>query len=51
MQPNSSTSDALAAFPFLNVSITLSDLETELPEHLAKAVDISMDKGSSESVG
>ena len=42
-QPDANAIDALAAFPFLNNSMTLSQLKTELPDYLVKAADVSVD--------
>ena len=45
IQPDANAIDALAAFPFFNNSVTLSllQLNTELPDYLVKAADVSVD--------
>ena len=43
IQPDANAIDALAAFPLLNNSVTLSQLKTELPDYLVKAANVSVD--------
>lgn len=43
MKPVASDVDILSAFPFLNDSVTISNLKSELPSYLAKASDVSPD--------
>ena len=41
MKPDTTVVDSLLNLPFLSDSLTISNLETELPSYLAKAMDIS----------
>ena len=41
MKPVATDINTLSEFPFLNDSVTLNNLKTELPTHLAKAMDVS----------
>ena len=43
MKPVACDVDTLSAFPFLNDSVTISNLKSELPSYLAKASDVSPD--------